>query len=97
MSAIAWPMIAIDAQGIAYVEGTRIKVIEIALDRIAHHWDVDEIRRQHPQLSLVQIHAALAYYYDNQSDCDRLIQARDQTAEALRRELENSQVQRKLR
>jgi hypothetical protein len=32
------------------VAGTQTKVIEIALDQIAHQWDALEIRRQHPHL-----------------------------------------------
>lgn len=58
----------------AYVSGTQTKVIEIALDRIAHHWDADEIQRQHPHLNLAQIHAALAYYFDHQEELDNQIE-----------------------
>ena len=97
MSVTAWPFIEVQADGLAYLEGTKTKVIEIALDRIAHHWDGDEIRRQHPHLSLAQIHAALAYYYEHQSDCDAAIQARQCSADELRRKLENPAIQEKLR
>jgi uncharacterized protein (DUF433 family) len=83
MSAVTWPLIEIDSTGIARVEGTKTKVIEIALDRITHHWDADEIRRQHPHLSLGQIHAALAYYYEHQAECDRPIEERFRRAEEL--------------
>jgi uncharacterized protein (DUF433 family) len=83
MSAVTWPLIEIDSTGIAHVEGTKTKVIEIALDRITHHWDADEIRRQHPHLSLGQIHAALSYYYEHQAECDRLIEERFRRAEEL--------------
>jgi uncharacterized protein (DUF433 family) len=83
MSAVTWPLIEIDAAGIACVEGTKTKVIEIALDRITHHWDADEIRRQHPHLSLGQIYAALSYYYEHQAECDRLIEDRFRRAEEL--------------
>jgi uncharacterized protein (DUF433 family) len=59
--------------GVPYLEGTQTKVIEVALDRLAHHWDGDEIHRQHPHLSLGQIYSALAYYYDHQDEIDRVI------------------------
>ena len=43
MATVSYPHIAIDADGTALVEGTRTKVVEIALDRLAHHWDAEEI------------------------------------------------------
>jgi uncharacterized protein (DUF433 family) len=92
-----WPLIEVDATGMAFIEGTKIKVIEIALDRIAHHWDADEIQRQHPHLTLAQIHSALAYYYENQTVCDDLIEARRHEAETLREVLEDASTQQRLR
>ena len=68
-----YPHIEISPEGVAYVASTKTKVIEIALDRIAHHWDADEIRRQHPHLSLGQIYAALAYYFDHKEELDSRI------------------------
>jgi uncharacterized protein (DUF433 family) len=99
MSAAAtdWPLIEMDELGIACVKGTRTKVVEIALDRLAHHWDADEIRRQHPHLTLGQIHAALSYYYEHQVECDRLIDERRGQAEQIRSESENPALQAKLR
>ena len=67
------------------ISGTQTKVIEVALDRLAHHWDADEIRRQHPHLTLAQIHAALAYYYDHQTKMDAKIQQQLDEVDALRR------------
>jgi len=53
--------------------GTQTKVVEVVLARLAHHWDADEIRRQHPHLTLGQIHSCLAYYHDHQEEMDRVI------------------------
>ena len=50
--------------------GTKTKVIEVVLDRLAHRWDVDEIHHQHPHLTRGQICSALAYYYDHQDELD---------------------------
>ena len=97
MPALAWPFIQIRDDGIAIIEGTRTKVIEVVLDRIANHWDADEIHRQYPYLSLGQIHAALGYYYENQEECDQLIEARRRTAEELRALTENPILQERLR
>jgi uncharacterized protein (DUF433 family) len=58
------------------IAGTTIKVIELVLDQQAYGWSPEELQYQHPQLTLGQIHAALAYYWDHQVDLDRDIQQR---------------------
>ena len=82
MSTLDYPHISLSADGVPCIAGTPIKVVEVVLDRIAHHWDAEEIQRQYPVLSLAQIHSALAYYYDHQDQIDRDIEDR------LRREAE---------
>ena len=79
-TATAYPHVELDESGMPYVRGTRFKVVQIVLDRLAYHWDADEIRRQHPQLTLGQIHGALAYYYDHQDEMHDLIERREQQA-----------------
>ena len=74
MPATVWPFITHDAAGVAIIEGTETKVIEVALDRLAHEWNAEEICRQHAYLSLPQVHAALGYYFENRAECDRLIE-----------------------
>lgn len=96
MPVMAWPFIQIGDDGIATLDGTRTKVIEIALDQIAHHWDADEIHRQYPYLSLAQIHAALGYYYDNQGECDQQIEIRRRVVDLIRIETENAFLQQRL-
>jgi uncharacterized protein (DUF433 family) len=74
VAGVTYAHIEVDSHGVAYVAGTRTKVLEVAFDRMAHHWDADEIRRQHPHLSLGQIHAALAYYFDHKDELDARIE-----------------------
>ncbi len=83
--------------GVPYLVGTQTKVIEVALDRLAHHWDADEIRRQHPHLSLGQIYSALAYYYDHQAEMDRAIAEQLRHVEELRASLGESPLRLKLK
>jgi uncharacterized protein (DUF433 family) len=47
-----------DEHGVARVDDTNIKVVEIALDHLAYGWSADAIHEQFPHLSLAQIHAA---------------------------------------
>src|ERR1700693_4934630 len=78
----AYPHMERRADGKLWLIGTQTKVLEVALDRLAHHWDADEIQRQHPHLTLGQIHSCLACYYDHQEEMDRTIEAQLRTVEA---------------
>ncbi len=71
-----------DAAGVAWIDRTRVKVVELALDHVAYGWGAEEIHRQHPHLSLAQIHAALGYYDDHQVSFD--VQMAESLAEADR-------------
>ena len=39
----------------------------------AYGWSPEEYHLQHPGISLAQIHAALAYYYEHQIELDQAI------------------------
>ncbi len=73
MTAVFATQIELDGRSIAWIGGTKVKVTEVVLDKIAYGWSPEEIHFQHPQLSLAQIHAALTYYYENQSQLDAQI------------------------
>lgn len=47
------------------ITGTRIRVSQIALEYERLGWTPDQIVDAHPHLTLAQVHAALAYYYEN--------------------------------
>ncbi len=47
------------------IEGTRIKVSQIALEFEHLGMNPDQIVQAHPQITLPQIHTALSYYYQN--------------------------------
>ena len=91
-----YPHIVIDDTGTPLIAETTTKVCEVALDRIAHHWDADEIQRQHPRLSLSEIHAALTYYYDHQAEFDAAIAAQLDRVATLRNQTESVALRQKL-
>lgn len=97
MPAISPAHVQIDARGVAWIDETNVKVIEVVLDRLAHGWSPEEIHFQHPHLSLAQIHAALAYYYDHQTEIDQEIERRFQASEALARAAAESPLRKRLR
>jgi uncharacterized protein (DUF433 family) len=96
MATVVSPHIEVDSRGVPYLTGTQTKVVETVLDRLAHHWDADEIHRQHPHLSLAQIYSALAYYYDHQAEIDRHIEDQIQRLERIRNDLGPSPIRQKL-
>jgi uncharacterized protein (DUF433 family) len=97
MLATAWPFIELDDRGRPLITGTRIKVLLLIKQYLAWSWDAEEMQRNYPQLSLAQVHAALGYYYENQVQCDRLLAEDEATAKELLVQLENSELQEKLR
>lgn len=73
------------AQGKAIIAGTRIKVSQIALEYERLGWTPDQIIDAHPHLTLAQVHDALSYYYENQSELDAELKAEERIAEELSR------------
>ena len=75
--------IEVDSQGVAWLTDTNVKVIEVALDKLAYGWSPEEIHFQHSGLSLAQIHAALCYYYENKASMDAEIDRQRREVESL--------------
>lgn len=88
--------IELDERGVPWMAGTKIKVSEIVLDKIAYGSSPEEIHFQHPHLSLAQIHAALTYYYENQSELDRQIGTDFEESDRLAKEVSDPDFRRKL-
>lgn len=76
--------ITLDERGIASISGTRIKVRQIAVECNVWKKPPEAIRQDFPQLSLGQIYAAIAYYYDNQEQIDAEIAEEERFTEQLR-------------
>jgi uncharacterized protein (DUF433 family) len=89
--------IRLDARGVAWIDDTNTKVIEVAQDMIAHGWSPEEIHFQHPHLSLAQIHAALGFYYDHKSVFDATIQESLRRVSELRDQAAESPLRKRLR
>ena len=89
--------ITLDEQGVARVDETTVKVVEIALDHLAYGWSADAMHEQYPHLSLAQIHAALAYFYDHQAQFEAEIGKLEREITQWNNELGDSPLQRRLR
>jgi uncharacterized protein (DUF433 family) len=91
------PHIWLDTEKRAWIDDTNVKVVEVALDHLAYGWSAEEMHCQQPHLSLAQIYAALAYYYDHQAEFDRLMDESRRRADALAADASDSPLRRRLR
>ena len=97
MTTAASTHVRFDDRGVAWIDDTKTKVIEVVLDQIAHGWSPEEIHFQHPHLSLGQIHAALSHYFDHKAEMDAEIQRSVARVDELRRQAGESPIRKKLR
>jgi uncharacterized protein (DUF433 family) len=81
--------ISLDERGIAYIAGTGMKVSDLAIDAETWGMSVREMRDNYSHLTLGQIHAALAYYYDHREEIDAQIARETEEYEALRQQYPN--------
>ena len=76
--------VRLDKGGVAWVDDTKVKVVEVILDHLAYGYSPEEIHLQHPHLSLAQVHAAFAYYYDHQAELDAELERRHRRVQAMK-------------
>ena len=75
MSIIMQEYIAIDPKiraGRPIIAGTGIRVMDIVALKNYHTYSIEAIAENYG-LSLAQVHAALAYYYDHQTEIDNAL------------------------
>jgi uncharacterized protein (DUF433 family) len=96
VTAVFATQIELDERDIAWIGGTRVKVTEVVLDKMAYGWSPEETHFQHPDLSLAQIHGALTYYYENQSQLEAQIQQELEESGKLALEVSDPDFRRRL-
>lgn len=97
MTAVIESYIEIDENRVAWIADTKVKVIEVALDKLAHGSSPEEIHFQHPHLSMAQIHAALSFYYAHREELEAEILQRLEKVNNLAANNQDSPLQKKLR
>lgn len=94
----AYPYIVKPQDGPAFLESTpRFKVFQIIAEYLAWGWTPDQIKPQHPFLSLAEIHAAFVYYYDHQPEIEQEIERDFAEFDRLRKEAEPSPFAQRMR
>lgn len=89
--------IVLDERGVPHIAGTTMKVTELVTAQKAYGWSPDELAFQFPDLTLGQIHSALAYYWDHRHELDREIARGLALVDELRREASEPPVVSRLR
>ena len=89
MVAVLNSLIELDEHGVPWITGANTKVVEVVLDKIAYGWSPEEMHRQHPHLSMAQIHAALSYYYEHQDEVNADIEQRERIVDELMAQQKN--------
>jgi len=97
MSTVAGAHIRLDNDRVAWIDDTKIKVIEVAIDRIASGSSPEEMHFQYPHLPLAQIHVALTYYYDHQQEFDLEIARHLKDVRELRAKAQDTPLHTRLR
>ncbi len=71
------------SQGSPVISGTRVRVIDIAIEYDRFGITPDQIIDAHPHLTLEAVHDALSYYYENQAQIDEEIKQRREKIKKL--------------
>jgi uncharacterized protein (DUF433 family) len=69
------------------VAGTRIRVQDIAISHLREGRRPEHIQAAFPQLTMADVHAALAYYFDHRDEIERQLKESEEFADRMRREL----------
>jgi uncharacterized protein (DUF433 family) len=70
--------------GLPRIDGTRITVNLIAREVVRLRRTPEEVLIAHPHLTLAQIHAALAYYFDHRAEVNAALAEADRLEADLR-------------
>jgi uncharacterized protein (DUF433 family) len=85
-AATAYRHIVLDDQGVPWIDGANTTVVELVAEVRAYGWSPEELAYQHPHLSLAQVHSALAFYWDHQSEVDAELERRRELAQRIEAE-----------
>lgn len=88
----------LDERGRAWIDDTRVKVIQVVLDKICDGLTPEQMIEEHYGVyTLAQVHAALSYYYDHKAEFDAEIERQTLEFDELRRQSLDSPGRQQLR
>ena len=90
MAQVSVEHIELNEAGEAKLVGSRIKVKHLVAARQAYGYSAEQLQQEaYPHLSLAQVYAGLAYYYDHQSEIDESIKNDHEAFERERQKQQN--------
>jgi uncharacterized protein (DUF433 family) len=89
--------IVLDSNGVAYIEGTGIKVIELVRVSQSTDGSREQLKEAFPHLSLEQVYAALSYYHGHKAELDADMERHDRLVERLQAEAGEHPFARRMR
>lgn len=89
--------VALDGKGRPCLKKSNFKLVQLIGAILGQRWTPEETLEQHPDLTLGEIHAALAYYYDHKDSMDAEMQKLSDEVDQLRAQTLDSPLRQKLR
>jgi uncharacterized protein (DUF433 family) len=91
------PHLVSDSAGIIWIDDSGYRVIDLVREHLAHGWSAEVLQENHPDLTLAQIHAALAWYYDHEEEMKNEILRREAETNSVLLAIGEPQLQKRLR
>ncbi len=89
--------IIMDSKKRPIIAGTNMRVTQLVMEKQAYGWSPEELRYQHPHLTLGQVYSALAYYADHHEELDEAIEDELKSIDQYRSTLKQAKLGEKLR
>ncbi|HLQ43528.1 MAG TPA: hypothetical protein VK137_02270 [Planctomycetaceae bacterium] len=75
----------------------RWRISLLIAEHLAYGWNAEQLKENHQDLTLGEIHSAFAYYYDHQAEIDAEIEQDQQASAEFANRPEQVELRRKLR
>lgn len=85
LPATSYPHLAVTAERVPVLAGTRLRVIDLVSLYRAYGWSPEELHLQLPHVPLSHIHSALAYYWDHVDELDAALREQLERVDGQRR------------
>ena len=93
----AYEHLSFDDGGDPIFAGTGFKALHLIREHVAYSWSAEELAVNHPQLSLGQVYAALAWYADHRGEVEARLDAEVTRAAQAHARPENRRLARLLK